>query len=394
MPRKRSVIVRERIEHLRRLERTATEESTRIRLAVLRTLKEAPQLTLCEVAREVGSSERTVKRWLATYQQSGLQGLLGLGSHATIPVEVESEVAARLNRAEFKSASEVRAWLRTEHGINTTLTTVVSLLNRCASIGTSAKHSSDNRKASDPKAAIALWLLRFLESLPEHVTTREWTEHLRSSLADVLNVDRVSIAINVVAAHGTQGATKGALSIAEAVEGGTAKRTSVSVRSVRQNPDRGRDVLADMKRSGLDLSDFHDPIIEEFTLSDGTFLGTIIFLQGRHRKPITEETRSTIASMRSILTRLLFDCSARHEAQQTDPQQFYNVLRRAFSKYNLTQAEQRCVTLMLLGHRRKEIADDLNTTLDNVAKHLTSVYRKTGTDSFHSLTTLFFGPRL
>jgi DNA-binding CsgD family transcriptional regulator len=60
----------------------------------------------------------------------------------------------------------------------------------------------------------------------------------------------------------------------------------------------------------------------------------------------------------------------------------------------LSLQERRVVTLRLLGHAYKEIADKLNISEDAIKKHLGSVHRKTGTRSYTELFAKYFTPRL
>jgi DNA-binding CsgD family transcriptional regulator len=394
MPRKRAIQIAERLTTLRRLERSAKDEAARMRFGVLRLLKESPHLTLTEIADATGSSVRTVKRWTAIYQRRGLQGLLSLGSYESVSDDLEAEIAMRLGRGEFRSASHVRDWLRETHGISPSLPAVAALINRCTQTHVLRGAASPARsREPDRESEVARWLCAFLESLPERMTAREWAELFRASLAAFLDVDRASVDINMVAGHKKPSTSRDRIAINETAEGGSTARSTMTVSDTSAGGSRIQSIMRKIEQGGLALEDFHEPFVQEYTLSDGTYLGIVILWKARHRKPLTDNVKTTLVSMRGIIMRMMLDCSARHEAQQPVNRQFYNVLRAMIVDYKLSHTEQSCATLLLLGHKRREIARELHMSEANVAKTLTSVYRKTGTDSIVSLTALLFAPR-
>ena len=392
MPRTRALDICETLPELQRLEATAIDDTVRARIATLRTIKQSPELTTIDIANAVGRPVRTVKRWLTTYRVGGLAKLLAIGSNtAAIADDVHDELRILLARGTFTTNTDVKRWLYETHGINVSLPTIAALIERCTPLQAKKGVASPQRDRH-VSHRIADWHYAFCRALPERVEPRYWIEMFRTSLAELLAVDRVSVDLNIHALRQKPEAASHSIAIAESVEGDTGVRPRVRVHSIDGSLSRSAEIIERIVQSGLGRKDYHPPFAQEYHMSDGTYLGTIVLWQRRDRNDISELNRSTFIEIGPIVTRLMLDCAARHEGMQPANRQFYETLRRIVVDCKLTRAEERVITMRLLGHAYKEIADDLGMTIDNVGKHLTSVHRKTGTAGIAELNAKLFAP--
>ena len=78
--------------------------------------------TLEDLARHIGRSRSTIQNWLVKFEAGGIAGLLdrdtppGMAS----PVAgrtIQARIEAGVKSGRWRSASEIAAWLRREHGI-------------------------------------------------------------------------------------------------------------------------------------------------------------------------------------------------------------------------------------------------------------------------------------
>jgi DNA-binding CsgD family transcriptional regulator len=90
----------------------------------------------------------------------------------------------------------------------------------------------------------------------------------------------------------------------------------------------------------------------------------------------------------------MLDCAARHQCERPAAHLFYMGIDQLSEDARLTVAEQRVVTLRLLGHSHQLIADELGIKVNTVAKHLTAVHRKSNTSGLGELYAKYFTPRL
>ena len=91
--------------------------------------------TTREVAEVVGVEERTVQRWLAWYRAGGLAEVegrhaRGKGASPFLTVEQQAELADEVATGRFRTAAEVRQWVRERWGVRYTEGGMYTLLGR------------------------------------------------------------------------------------------------------------------------------------------------------------------------------------------------------------------------------------------------------------------------
>jgi transposase len=91
--------------------------------------------TTREVAEVLGVDERTVQRWLAWYRVGGLAPIEGRhagsqGAPSFLTVEQRAELADEVATGRFRTAAEIRAWVRERWGVSYTEGGMYALLKR------------------------------------------------------------------------------------------------------------------------------------------------------------------------------------------------------------------------------------------------------------------------
>jgi len=86
-----------------------------------------------EVARFLGVIPRTVRRWLKTYRQTGLDGLCRLvneGRKCTLSDAQLETLREQVEAGSFRAAKQVRQWITDNFGVKYSLTATKALLRR------------------------------------------------------------------------------------------------------------------------------------------------------------------------------------------------------------------------------------------------------------------------
>jgi transposase len=91
--------------------------------------------TTREVAEVVGVEERTVQRWLAWYREDGLAAVEsrhagGRGAPSFLTSEQRADLADEVATGRFRTAAEVRRWVRERWGVEYTEGGMYALLGR------------------------------------------------------------------------------------------------------------------------------------------------------------------------------------------------------------------------------------------------------------------------
>ena len=86
-----------------------------------------------EVARLLGVIPRTVRRWLKTYRQSGLDGVCRLANEGRKCTLSDAQLEALREQVEagsFRAAKQARQWIADNFGVRYSLTATKALLRR------------------------------------------------------------------------------------------------------------------------------------------------------------------------------------------------------------------------------------------------------------------------
>ena len=146
MPRRRTGTVNEPIADLRRLLKRYSGTYLEPRAQMLIRIKSDPHVLMITLADDLRVSEKTLRRWWTDYRAGGLGALLGDPDRPAGGRGRRKLQQASFNPMPFDSG-------------------IISILNR----------------------------------LPRESNSREWVEKARQALQRMLNVDRVTLAVNAVA---------------------------------------------------------------------------------------------------------------------------------------------------------------------------------------------------
>jgi transposase len=104
-----------------------------------------------EVARFLGTTARTVRRWIKTYRKSGLEGLCVLtneGRKCTLTDAQLETLREQVEAGTFRSAKEARQWIADNYGVKYSLTATKELLRR---LGATYHRTTPFLFKADPK---------------------------------------------------------------------------------------------------------------------------------------------------------------------------------------------------------------------------------------------------
>ena len=399
MSRKRSIAVIESESHLLELERTSTAVVQARQIAALRLLKNNPTESLRAIASRIGCSERTLNRWIADYQTKGIAGILAPDSNPErITPGLEALIADRVRIGQFDTASHLRRWLKKEHGISCSPSTITALLKRL-SIGRQLTlgepQSAPAGRNLSPAPYIPQWLAEFTATLPPVCDARTWIEHFQASLGQYLpEIDRISININVHCLQTMNAVAPPDLLVRQHMGQKGASSLPINVDTPVAGSSRTPALLEQMEAQGFPLHLYHTPYTEDYFLESDQYAGTIMLWTLATEPPVAQSTVQRLHDIRSLILFMLTDCAARHQTAQPINRQFYPALAHLASTARLTNQEQKVLAMQMLGNTYKEIADLLNVKLDTVGKHISAIHRKSGTRSYSELYARYFTPRL
>ena len=119
--------------------RRSPDDRDKERLEVLLRATEGRH-TLDDLARFAGRARSTIQVWMEKFEQGGVTGLLHRdappGSTSPIAAKrVQTELRAGLKSGRWRTAAEVAAWLKDEHGIQRSRKSLYYWLNKIGSEG-------------------------------------------------------------------------------------------------------------------------------------------------------------------------------------------------------------------------------------------------------------------
>lgn len=135
--RKRIPVIQESLDELKQMLRETRDADKKLRLNMLVLLKSQQYKTRTAVADHLGFGRNTIGKWLARYEQNGLEVMLEKQSpgcpkgQRTLPEEVYDSLKAKLSESSgFASYIDVRSWVEQEHGIEASYSTLYKIVRR------------------------------------------------------------------------------------------------------------------------------------------------------------------------------------------------------------------------------------------------------------------------
>lgn len=394
--------VHESLAQIRQLVRDYSGTRMEKRVAMLKMLKEQPKRTFQDVAERLESSERNIQRWWELYRKEGTQGLLKQRqAGGQRPRRLDDRALAALQQKVetdgIKGLSEVQEWLQEEFGVRYSRSGVWYLMRKTVGamprgwvafhdddFGNPVKHSTQQYATS----GVPPHIVRFLNAMPVSGDRLEWIDTFREALRALLgDVDKVSIAVDF---------SCDLLSPETQQRHGYIQQNLQTAQIKIEGMDKSHlDRMLDGFRSqGVPFHLYQKPIGYDYFYQGKAYIGAIVLWREISRSPISERTMGLIEELRPFITFSLSDLVARDQVQRPIGQVFMKALQTMKDEAKLTGQEERVVSLQLLGHSYKDIAEKLYVTVDTIKKHFKQVYRKTKTRSQSELFAKYFTSRV
>lgn len=91
-------------------------------------------LSIPEIAENVGTSESSVSRWFRAYRQGGIKALLtlnrGNGPESSLTPAIADDLKAALPTMLFRRAQDVAVWLKQNHDLEVSRSSVYNYLKK------------------------------------------------------------------------------------------------------------------------------------------------------------------------------------------------------------------------------------------------------------------------
>lgn len=135
--RKKIPIVQERLDELQKMLHKTRDADKKLCVNMLVLLKSQQFKTRIAVANHLGIHRNTIGKWLTIYERGGIEALLEKQSpgcpkgQRTLPKEVYNSLEEKLKESSgFASYIDVRSWVKQEHGIEVSYSTLYKILRR------------------------------------------------------------------------------------------------------------------------------------------------------------------------------------------------------------------------------------------------------------------------
>lgn len=235
-------------------------------------------------------------------------------------------------------------------------------------------------------------VIGFLNSLPLTNDIFSWIEEFRHALQQLIqDVDRISIHVDVN--HGLY--VSSTTPLATLTKRHRAQERLPAVALPKRGPDHStvtKQLLKDFRRKGHPVDDYQEPVSFDFINIYGYHFGSLILWRLKQNEPISWETIETILKLDRFMTFALSDAVARFNSTHLNPMMLLRALADIQESADLTELEVGILEKMLNGRSYKQVAGELDISLDTVRKWVKSMYRKTEVHSFTELFAKYFLP--
>ena len=129
--------IKESVNELEKMLHQTRDASKKLRLNMLLLLKSQKSKTRVSIAKRLGVGRNTIGRWLSQYEQGGMEALLEKQfpgcpkGQRTLTEEVYNSLKEKLKESRgFASYIDVRSWVKQEHGIEASYSTLYKIVRR------------------------------------------------------------------------------------------------------------------------------------------------------------------------------------------------------------------------------------------------------------------------
>lgn len=386
------------------LQKQQTDPRKRNRVGMLMLLHDNPERSLADVARDLECAERSVIRWWREYREGGIDQLLE-NRHRGRPSQIKTadleEIRAKISESGLSGLEDIRQLLSEEYGLQYSRSGVWYMLREILGARRNSgwllldetekpEIDPDTAPLDNPAAVVSL-----LNSLPLTDDVVEWGNGFKKVLHRLLpDVDRISVNVNRSCDIRNPGDYEIGTRIHTALTEDGTLVSPVSVSSHKSHEAPSLRLIEGLRRSGVPLHESYDPTIQDYYLNKSAYLGSIFLWRSRSNPPISHDTLARFESLALFIEFSLSDLVARHQVSQPIAGVFAAATEQMFVDAGFSRTERRIVTLALLGHPYKEIADSMSVTIDAVKKHFQAIFKKTGTRSQAELFAKYFTAQL
>lgn len=393
-------VVQESAEHLSRLIQEFRNTPLEKRLTMLRLLRTDPDIHPSEMADSLGCSGRTIQRWLKTYRQNGIDGLLK-SRHTSDEHQLDDNQLDALRRelmtGTMETLDDIRQWLHDELGLTISSRSISGILARIGARhvwmvppGSESSPIAANASTREKSIDIQERIVGFLQEFPVDAPIGDWCREVRDILqASFSDIDRITISVNTQSDLLHPGEYSPTYAISQnAYPDPAHKGLQMTPHRPEQN-DIATHLIEEFKRRGHPVDRYAQPYVVHLAYKEA-YLGTIFLWREKTSPEISESTLSVFAQLESFLVFVISDAIMRHHYTAPIERVFYSTLRDVAQRAQLTPQEYRVITFRLLGYMYKEIASELNISQDSVKKTLQHVYRKSDTGSHIEFFAKYF----
>lgn len=331
--------IHESVSELLRLVSCVASQAARNRLDLLILFRENPGATTHDAAAKLGISERTIRRWWKRYEEKGLRSLLG-----------DAE------RVAFES---------------------------------------NDHTSGDNAPVVPIEVVHFLNALPRSSDTFAWAEAVSTALIRLLHdVDRVSVIVDLDLKPDASSAEPTAVTFTRHVDLHSGAKPRVRLVTAQVDRESGSRVVQEAVRNGFPVDRYHTPIVFDFELESGDYVGSIVLWRDRDKHDISVRTIELLRSLHPFLLFLLTDCIARKQSSDPSFQAFTGLVERICNDGRLTPREHEVLLQRLAGLDYDAIAERMHVSVSTVRKHASNLHHKTDTHTLTELFARYFSPYL
>lgn len=396
--------VSQHLQTIRRLEQVHRGTPRARAMTFLRLLKERPDHSMLEIAVAIGVSKPTVNRWWRIYREAGIEALLKLRRRGETMRQLLEPTAQQrlhdwLSRTPGRSVADVREWLRETLAIAVSQPMARTLRRRHgsdASAGGPEHARSPN--AEGHRVGILrgeVPILRLINALPDTCDVIQGNAALREALSALLpEVDH--IVINVDTSSDLLDADGYRPDMFQLQEAGTVRSTArgtvIARRRARQPV--GADVLEGMRTMGLPIELYQSPHFVDYFYQGRAYIGTVFLFRLVDAEPMPNSTIEMLDALEPFVRYALSDLVVRHHYLHPREHSFYQQMQEMANQLSLTHQERRILAYRIRGYSCRELAEQFGITEDGVKRHLTAIYRKSGTSGYVELFSKYFTPQI
>lgn len=359
-----------------------------------------PEITVANLAKLLGRSERTVSGYLRTIRMEGWERFVKSPARRRRIADSDVErLRAMIRSGEIGSVREAREWARERLNADYTISGMRELLGREFPVGRRLKEKGEglqSRRVMSDLEMMERRLVEFLNLLPISLTAKEWIIAFKAALQVLIpHAGRIAVSLNTSSGlkEGEEEGTAGIRFIETQNIGNEtlSHKTHLSSTDLRYSTTV-EGILNAMHAGGIDFQEYYEPVIREISLSHSVYLGTIILLYPRTGDDLTESGAAILDRLRPFLSFILSDGIARQHVGSPERRSFQESVDDFAMMSGLTRREKEIFVLHLLGETYDDISRALSLAQATVRNHISSIHRKTGSGSRGDLLTKLIGP--